>query len=128
MDPNVNSETPTPMPETPTSPVIDTPVVPESEPAPVVSSEPVTSPMAEPTPMTPIDATPAVNPGQTLGIASLVVSLIGGGIIGIILGVMGINKSKKAGLKNPLALAGVLIGAVGILIALTWLVIWMLAS
>ena len=56
--------------------------------------------------------TPAINPGRGLGIASLVTSLLGIGLVGIILGSIGLSKSKKAGQKNGLALAGVIIGAI----------------
>ncbi len=58
----------------------------------------------------------AVNPGHGLGIASLVVSLIGAGLIGLILGIIGLNKSKKAGQSNGLALAGIIIGAINIVV------------
>lgn len=50
--------------------------------------------------------------GKGLGIASLVTSLLGMGLIGFILGLVGLSKSKKAGQKNGLALAGTIIGAV----------------
>jgi hypothetical protein len=47
--------------------------------------------------------------GHDLGIASFVISFFVG-IIGLILGIIGFNKSKKAGHKNGLALAGIIIG------------------
>ncbi|MDB5161684.1 MAG: hypothetical protein JWM52_192 [Candidatus Saccharibacteria bacterium] len=83
-----------------------------SEPTPEV---PVTPPTSE-TPVTPVVSTPvgptAVNPGKTLGIVSLILSIIGVGVVGIILGAIGLNKSKKAGLGNGLALAGIIVGAI----------------
>lgn len=60
----------------------------------------------------------AVNPGRGLGIASLVLSLIGAGLIGLILGIVGLNKSKKANQKNGLALAGIIIGAINIVVGI----------
>jgi hypothetical protein len=71
------------------------------------------------TPATPAVATiptTAVNPGHGLGIASLIVSLVGVGLVGLILGIVGLNKSKKAGHKNGLALAGIIIGAINIVV------------
>lgn len=65
------------------------------------------------TPTTTQAAAPAaVNPGHGLGIASLVLSLIGVGLVGLILGIVGLNKSKKVGQKNGLAIAGIIIGAI----------------
>jgi len=55
---------------------------------------------------------PVVNPGHGLGIASLITSLLGIGLVGIILGSIGLSKSKKVGQKNGLALAGIIIGAI----------------
>lgn len=58
-------------------------------------------------------APPHKDPGEGLGIASLVLSIIGFGVVGIILGIISFSQSKKAGYhKNGLALAGVIIGVV----------------
>lgn len=66
---------------------------------------------------TPTVAAPtAVNPGHGLGIASLVLSLVGVGLVGLILGIVGLNKSKKAGQKNGLAIAGIIIGAINLVV------------
>lgn len=56
-----------------------------------------------------------VNPGKTTGVVALVLSIIGLHLIGIIVGFVGLNQSKKAGQKNGFALAGVIIGFVGLM-------------
>ena len=48
----------------------------------------------------------AENPGKTLGIVGLIVSIIA------------LNKSKKAGYKNGLALAGIIISIISIVISI----------
>ncbi len=54
-----------------------------------------------------------VNPGKSLGIAGLVLSLLGPlSLIGLILSIIAFVQSKKAGMKNGFALAGIIIGAV----------------
>ena len=57
-----------------------------------------------------------VNPGKTMGVVALVLSIIGLHLIGIIVGFVGLNQSKKAGQKNGFALAGVIIGFIGLVI------------
>lgn len=69
------------------------------------------------TPSAPAPTPTTVNPGRGLGIASLVVSLVGAGLIGLILGIIGLKKSQKAGQKNGMAIAGIVIGAVNIVVA-----------
>ncbi|GAA1851430.1 hypothetical protein [Myceligenerans crystallogenes] len=57
------------------------------------------------------------NPGKTLGIVGLVLSILGcTALIGIVVSVIGLVKSRKAGLGNGLAWAGIIIGVL-------WLVI-----
>ncbi|MDN5275649.1 MAG: hypothetical protein JWN33_298 [Candidatus Saccharibacteria bacterium] len=63
------------------------------------------------------------NPGQGFGIASLVTSLVGLGLVGLILGIIGINQSKKAGQKNGFALAGIIIGIANIIVATLFLIL-----
>ena len=98
-------------------------------PQPAVETEPETAPVstasfaapteaALPAPA-PVAAIPAVtDPGHGLGIASLVVSLLGAGLVGLILGIIGLKKSKSAGHGNGLALAGIIIGAVNMIVGL----------
>ena len=56
---------------------------------------------------------PAENPGKTLGIVGLVCSIIMPiSLVGLILSIVAMVKSKKAGMSNGFALAGIIIGAV----------------
>jgi len=57
---------------------------------------------------------PAVNPGHGLGVAALILAFFISPL-GIILGIVGLLKSKKAGFKNGLALAGIIIGALSLI-------------
>jgi len=52
----------------------------------------------------------AVDPGYGLGIAALILAFYVSPV-GLILGIVGLVKSKKAGFKNGFALAGIIIGA-----------------
>ena len=62
----------------------------------------------------------AVNPGQGLGIASLVCSLIGISLVGLILGIIALKKSKEAGMSNGMALAGIIISSIGLVFSTLW--------
>lgn len=62
---------------------------------------------------TPSYAAPGQDPGKTMGIVGLVLSFLGClSIVGLILSIVAFNKSKKAGYKNGLALAGIIVGAI----------------
>lgn len=70
---------------------------------------------------------PDVDPGKGLGIASMVVSIVGTllcnlfgitPIVGIVLGIVANSKSKKAGFKNGFAIAGISVGAVGTVLSI----------
>jgi hypothetical protein len=50
-------------------------------------------------------------PGKTLGIVGLIVAIFFS-LIGLIISAIALNQSKKAGYKNTPALAGVIVGAV----------------
>jgi len=65
----------------------------------------------------------AVNPGQGLGIASLVCSLIGISLVGLILGIIALKKSKEAGMSNGMALAGIIISSIGLVFGTLWLLL-----
>lgn len=56
-------------------------------------------------------AQPAVNPGQTLGIVALICSFFFQ-ILGLILGIIALNQSKKVGMKNGLAVAAIWISVI----------------
>lgn len=52
-------------------------------------------------------------PGKILGIVGLIVSFLGAfSIIGLILSIVAFVQSKKAGRKNGIALAGIIVGAI----------------
>ncbi|WP_454042958.1 DUF4190 domain-containing protein [Cellulosimicrobium sp. Marseille-Q8652] len=60
---------------------------------------------------TPGYSAPAQNPGKTLGIVGFILSFLGClSIVGIILSIVALNKSKKAGYGNGLAIAGIIVG------------------
>jgi hypothetical protein len=63
------------------------------------------------------------DPGHGMGIASLVTSILGLGLVGVVLGIIAMNKSKKAGHKNTLGLVGVIIGSISIVAGLAFMVI-----
>lgn len=71
---------------------------------------------------------PAPAPGKTLGIVAFVLALVPVGLqlIGLILGIVALVQSKKAGRKNGLALAAIIISAV--LLVLTVVAIVVVAS
>lgn len=75
-----------------------------------------------PTPA-PMPAPVAVNPGKTMGIVSLVLSIIGIHLVGVILGFVGMSQSKKAGQKNGFALAGIILGFVGMVVGLIVIIV-----
>ncbi len=63
---------------------------------------------------------PSVNPGKTLGIVGLVLGIVGffvaflAPIAGLIVSILGLNKSKKAGHKNGFAIAGIIVSSVAL--------------
>ncbi len=94
------------------------PVTPPSEPQ---------APAPAPQPMNQVPVA-AANPGQGLGIASLICSILGVSLIGLILGIIGLKKSKEAGMGNGMALAGIILGAIGLVFGLLWFVLVILAA
>lgn len=57
-------------------------------------------------------AIPAENPGQTLGIISIVLDIVGFSVIGIVLGVISRKKSKAAGQSTTLGTIGMVLGII----------------
>ncbi len=55
------------------------------------------------------------DPGKTLGIVSLVTSLLGLGLIGLITGIIAKKKSSAAGYKNTMALVGIIISTLSMI-------------
>src|SRR5690606_18808063 len=62
---------------------------------------------------------PAAQPGKTLGIVALVLAFVAAPI-GVILGIVALVHSKKAGQKNGLALAAIIVGAV---VTVIWIIV-----
>lgn len=60
---------------------------------------------------------PAGDPGRTLGIIGLILSFFTA-LIGMIVSLIALRQSKKAGFKNTPALVGVIIGAIGTVIGI----------
>lgn len=54
---------------------------------------------------------PAQDPGRTMGIVGLVLAIFCS-LIGMVVSIIAYNKSKAAGFKNNIALAGIIVGAV----------------
>ena len=100
---------------------------PETPPATDVSPTPITpeTPIAPPAPSTGTTGMPAAaDPGKTLAIVGLVLSILGIGVVGIILSAVALQQSKKTGHKNAIALAGIIVGIVSMLLgALYFLII-----
>lgn len=62
---------------------------------------------------------PAQDPGRTMGIVGLVLAIFCN-LIGLVVSIIAFNKSKQAGFKNNIALAGIVVGAVLFVISLIY--------
>ena len=63
-------------------------------------------------------------PGRTLGIVGFVLSLVGGlSLVGLILSWVALVRARRVGRRNGLALAGVIIGGAGVLLAIVVLAV-----
>ena len=60
-------------------------------------------------------ATVAQDPGRTLGIVGLVLSFFTA-LVGLVISIVALRKSRRAGFKNGFALAGTIIGGLGTLV------------
>lgn len=61
---------------------------------------------------------PATYPGKTLGIVGLILAIIPcTWVAGLIVSIIGLVQSRGAGFKNPLALAGVIIGVLWLVLS-----------
>jgi len=93
--------------------------VPEQPAQQPMESQPMAQPVAQPMMAQPMGA-PAgiqtVDPGKGMGIASLILAFFAP-LIGLILGIIARGKSKKAGHKNGLALAGIIISCISMVIS-----------
>lgn len=77
-----------------------------------------------------MNETPQVESKKTNGmaIASLILSIIGISIVGVILGIVALNQIKKTGEEGRgLALAGIIVGAIGFVLTFIWIAVIFLA-
>lgn len=104
MDPNNQNQPTEPTGFQPTVPV-ETPETVQQTPGQTIAADPALKvPVSE------------KDGGHTLGIVSLVLSVLGIGLAGVILGIMAINKSKKSGHgTNILGLVGIIWGAISLI-------------
>ena len=68
------------------------------------------------------------DPGKTLGIIGLILAFIGAGLVGLILSIIGYKKSKAVGIKNGIALAGIIINSVSLVIVTIFIILAVLAT
>lgn len=67
---------------------------------------------------------PTENPGKTLGIVGFILSLIPFiTIAGLIVSIIAFVKSRKAGMGNGFALAGIIIGALGVIGSILFIIL-----
>jgi hypothetical protein len=83
-----------------------TPPAPQPEPQPQPQQQPNQQPVNQ------------TDPGKTLGIVGFIFAFVGLQVFGLILSILGFTKSKKAGIKNSLALAGIIVNSVFLLLAI----------
>jgi hypothetical protein len=76
-----------------------------------------------PAPQTPA---PADYPGKTLGIVGLVLAILLP-VVGLIISIVANSQSKKAGYKNGLAKAGIIVGAILTALGVIFWIIWAVA-
>ena len=69
--------------------------------------------------------TPKSDEGRTYAVAGIITSVVGFAMIGLILSVIGLMKSKKNGRKNGLAIFGIALGVVLFILG-TIFAIWLL--
>lgn len=61
------------------------------------------------------------DPGRTLGIVGLVLSIVGS-FVGLIISIVAFNQSKKAGFDNGLAKAGIIVGVITTVLTLAYII------
>lgn len=70
---------------------------------------------------------PPHNPGKVMGIIGFVFAFVGLHIPGLILSIIGLAKSKKAGQKNGLALAGIILNSVFMFLTFAFIAVTMIS-
>ncbi|MET1006190.1 MAG: DUF4190 domain-containing protein [Propionibacteriaceae bacterium] len=64
----------------------------------------------------------AEDPGRTLGIVGLVLAIVAS-LIGLIISIVAYRKSKAAGFKNGVALAGIIIGCITTVLSIVYAIV-----
>lgn len=82
---------------------------------------PMSAPMPAAAPMMASAPASGANPGHGMGIAGLVCAFLAP-LVGLILSIVAMKKSKKVGMSNGLALAGIIIGAINTVLGTLFLV------
>ena len=90
---------------------------------PAYQPEPTGTPAGAPYAPAPI----AENPGKTMGIVALILAIFLN-IVGAIVGIVALNKSKKAGFKNGPALAAIIVGFVLFVLTIIIIVVSVMAG
>lgn len=67
---------------------------------------------------------PGENPGQTLGIISIILPFVGFSLVGIVLGAISRHKSKQAGMSASLGTVGLIISIVVTVLAALITTLW----
>lgn len=65
---------------------------------------------------------PRPNPGQAMGIAGLITSFFLA-VVGLVLSIVGLNQSRKAGMSNTPAVIGIVVGSLGTLVTVVFIII-----
>lgn len=61
---------------------------------------------------------PAADPGRTLGIVGLILAFFCS-LIGLIISIIAYRQSQQAGYKNNIAMAGIIVGAISLLLGIS---------
>ncbi len=88
-----------------------------SQPVPPPVNQPAAAPQPnyQPQPGQPVYQQPASpsNPGETMGIVALIMNFLGISLVGLILGIVSYNQSKKAGAGTAFGIINIIWGAIG---------------
>ena len=76
----------------------------------------------------PVHTNTQEDPGKGLGIASLILSLIGLHLIALILGIIGYSQSKKVQKTNGMAIAGIIISLIGMVVGTIFIIALVLGA
>lgn len=111
-------------PDTPQDPQNFPPATPPAAPPAAPAAEPAAQSYQAAAPAAPADqpAPAASQPGKVLGIVGLILAFIIPPV-GLILGIVALVQSKKAGAKNGIALTAIILGAI---FTIAWILFWII--